>query len=158
MTIGKILTKWMLSILAGSIVLLLAFLWEMEWTAANDIRRNYGKDLNRDNVALYMGQRIQRFSNDLAKAKDDPSFAAPKNNVSDDKALSGTLGSLPDITEEQRSQLKTCVSLISSKEVTTTANEPDRKAKLQPCIDFLNVTQSDGATAAVSAMSFEMAS
>jgi hypothetical protein len=154
MTIGKKLTLWMLSILAGSILVLMLYLWGMEQTAGDDIRRNYGKDLNRDNISLYMGQRIQRFSNDLAKAQTDPTFAAPKNNVTEDKALSETLGSLPDVTEEQRSQLMTCVSLIANK----AATGADRKAALQPCIDLLEKTKSDGMTAATAVMSFQMAS
>jgi hypothetical protein len=154
MTIGKRLTLWMLSILAGSILLLVLYLWSMEKAAGDDIRRNYGKDLNRDDLSLYMAQRIQRFSNDLANAQKDPSFVAPKNNASDDKALSETLGLLPDITDEQRSQLAVCVSLISSKEATG----DERKTKLQPCIGILEQTKSEGTTAAVAAMSFQMAS
>ena len=140
--------------MAGSILLLVIYLWHMENSAADDVRQNYGKELNRDNVVLYMRQHIQRFSNDLAKAQNDPSYAAPKNNVSDDKKLSDTLGSLPDVTDEQRSQLTSCVSLISSKQV----EGSDRKATLQPCVEFLEQEKNDGLTAATAAMSYQMAS
>jgi hypothetical protein len=154
MTIGKKLALWVLSILAGSILLLVLYLWRMDVTTGDDIRRNYGKDLNRDDVSLYMGQRIQRFSSDLVKAKEDPSFVALRNDIADDKALSETLGSLPGVNDEQHAQLTQCISLISNK----ASNASERPAKLQPCIDVLEEIRTQGMSAATAALSFQMAS
>jgi hypothetical protein len=134
MLIGQKLTRSMLYILAGSIFLLLFYLGWMERTAGDDIRHNYGKDLNRGDIALYMAQRIQRFS--------------------DDKALRDTLGLLPDVTSEDRTQLTQCVELIATKETTGS----DRANKIKPCVEILEKTKNDGMKAATAAMSLQMAS
>jgi hypothetical protein len=154
MLIGQKLTRSMLYILAGSIFLLLFYLGWMERTAGDDIRHNYGKDLNRGDIALYMAQRIQRFSDDLTQAQKDSRFAASEDSISDDKALRDTLGLLPDVTSEDRTQLTQCVELIATKETTGS----DRANKIKPCVEILEKTKNDGMKAATAAMSLQMAS
>lgn len=158
MAIGKKLTLWVLSILAGSIVLLLIYLWSMERTAADDIRRNYGKDLSRNDGSLYMAERIQRFSSDLESAQKEPSYFAPKNHVDDDRELSETLALLPDVTAENRTQLIQCVERIAAPERTEEKSGEKRADKLTLCSGLVEKVKERYMMAATAAFSLQMAS
>jgi hypothetical protein len=152
MTIGKKLTLWILCIVSGSILLLVLYLWCMDITAANDIRRNYGKDLNREDVTLYLAVRLRNFADALSRAGSDPKFTVSDKTATDEKALVETLNQFPSLIDnDAKVKLDSCVATLS---VPTT----DRKTALQPCIDAINKVRSEGLTTAAAAFSFEMAS
>jgi hypothetical protein len=151
MSTGKRLTTWVLMIAAGSIVLLVFYLWRMDLTAGDDIRRNYGKDLNREDISLYLAQRLENFSDALKRAGEDQAFAIPKRTAEDETALIETLTLFPSVLiSEDRSKLDGCVGLIS-------VPGSDRKAKLDPCIKILDTVRSQGVTAASAAFSYQLA-
>jgi hypothetical protein len=152
MTIGKKLTLWLLCILAGSILLLVLYLWRMDITAADDIRQNYGKDLNREDVALYLALRLQNFADALSQAGSDPNFIVSDKTAADEKALIETLNQFPSlINNDAKVKLDGCVATLS-------ATGTDRKTTLQPCIDAINKVRTEGMTTAAAAFSFQMAS
>ena len=152
MAVGKAITFWLLSIVAGSIIFLLAYVWVMENTAAEDIRRNYGKDLNREDVTLYLAQRLTNFSNAMIQAENDSSFTVSTKTVSDEQALIETLHQFPNgINDQDRDALKGCVLELASA-------GKDRSAQLKACEKIVTTTQSQGLTSAAAAFSFQMAS
>lgn len=152
MAIGKQLTLWLLMILAGSILLLVAYLWRMEISTGDDIRRNYGKDLNREDVSLYLAQRLANFSNALTQAGNNDKFSVSEKMSADEKAMIETLNMFPGvINDQERDQLEQCVALIK-------VEGTGRKDRLQPCLNLLDKTKNEGMTAAAAAFSFQMAS
>lgn len=152
MTIGKRLTLWILSILAGSILLLVLYLWRMDITTADDIRRNYGKDINREDVSLYLAIRLQNFADALNRAASDPKFTISDKAAADERALVETLNQFPSlVNNDAMVKLDGCIAALS-------VAGSDRKAALQPCIDEINKVRTEGMTTAAAAFSFQMAS
>ena len=151
-TVGKTLTSWVLLIAAGSILLLIVYLWRMDVTAGDDIRRNYGKDLNREDISLYLTQRLRNFSDALSQSGDNPAFAVPKKTAEDESALIETLNLFPSVLNNQdRATLDGCVALMS------VPGGADRKAKLDPCARILDTVRTQGVAAASAAFSYQLA-
>lgn len=109
--VGFKLAKMVLGITAGSIVLLLLYLFAMEWIIGNDVRHAYQKVLSPSRVGaqFHSAAQLEEFSADLSDARKNSAAQWTSGSLQNAEDVLKLIDELPSVTADQRSQLRNCV-------------------------------------------------
>ncbi len=128
---GVILSYFVLSIVTGSIVLLLAALIWLNYNVSDDVRRPYASVMNPTKIGseAYVLGMLESLVGEFQHARDDQKWAMSEAASSNQAALNSFLAKLPSITASQKSTLTACRPLPEG---------GSRNPALEKCIAVLN--------------------
>jgi hypothetical protein len=147
-THGAALSKWVLSIMSGSIAVLLAYLVWGEIAIGRDIHQFYDHALatNAMNAnSSYLGP-LEQLRSDLAAARKDASAPFSADALRNGQAALQLANKLPGVTAEEKERLQACIPPPPASE--------SRNEKLNQCTEDLQRIRSlalDAASAASNA-------
>jgi hypothetical protein len=127
---GLSLSYFVLSIVTGSIALLLICLVWMGSMVGNDVTQAYRQvlDPGRLGSEFYTLGRLEALVRDFATARDDPTWTMSAEAARNEADLYKLLDVLPSVTAAQKATIGRCNPLPA---------DPDRKAELAGCIGVL---------------------
>src|SRR6267142_6119408 len=127
--VGFTLARFVLWITAGSIVLLLLYLFAMEFVIGSDVRNAYEKVLNpnRIMVELQTVAELEKFAGDLGDARRNPTAQWSNESQQNAQKIIKLIQQLPSVTEDQKARLGNCVPPALPSDAT-------RDSKLDSCL------------------------
>lgn len=147
---GVNLATIVLGIVAGAIVILMAYLVWMDWTIATNVGDSYKQALtsNRAGAEFYTLDRLERFASDLSTARSNSTQTLSAAAAQKDQEAIQMLGQLPSLTSAQQAQLKQCVPLPT---------DSSRNEKLDQCVTIANSVRQAALEAASSSTTAQIA-
>jgi hypothetical protein len=129
---GLFLAKFVLTILAGAIVILALYLGLMEWRVASDVEGAYAKVRTTEQLGteLLIVGALDRFATDIKAAQDNPTATWSDESLRNAQDILARLSRIPSATSVQKETLKVCIPPPA-------AAVADRDAKLKKCVELL---------------------
>ena len=131
---GALLARFVLSIAAGAIGVLVIYLAWMDARIASDVAGAYKQVLNPSRIGseFYTLDRLAHFSDDLILARTNPNQTMTSEAVRRDQDIAKMLGELPSLTSTQKAQLNQCVPLPV---------DSSRNDKLDKCVAIIEAVR-----------------
>jgi hypothetical protein len=131
--VGFKLAKKVLAIAAGSIVLLLLYLFAMEWMIGSDVRQAYKRILSPSRVGAEFQSiaQLEKFAADLSDARKNPKVQWTNESLQNGQDLLKLVDELPSITADKKAYLKDCVP-------PPPVSDASRDNKLDGCLGILS--------------------
>ena len=126
--VGKDLSKWVLSIMAASIVALVVYLFYMERKAAADVADAYKGVLHKTGFELGELDRLAHMKLDLRMAKDRTDWQMSETSLQDAQGVLRVAARLQTVSATQNDQLRRCIPL---------PNDPHRNEMLDRCLEIV---------------------
>lgn len=148
---GVRLTRLVLYIAAGSIVLLIAYLISMDLVIGSDIHKSYDHILNPSRIGseFYTLGRLEQLSIDLNAARKDPITKLTADSLQNAESILKMVDTLPSVTATQKDQLNACIPLPQGE---------SRNEKLDRCNSILEAIRQAALEAASGATNAQVAS
>ncbi len=147
---GVTLSYFVLTIVTGSIVLLLVVLVWLNFSVGNDVKRAYAQVMNPSRISseFYILGSLEALVGDFKRASDDERWTMSNASATNEATLTAFLAKLPSVTSSQRSIMAACHPLPEG-----TLRNPT----IEKCITVLNDVRQAALEAAASTNNVQVA-
>jgi hypothetical protein len=128
--VGKDLARWVLLIMAGSIVVLMSYLFYMEGKIGRDVGGAYNWALDASKAGLEFKEldRLETTTADLRMARKSADWQMSEASLRSAQGVLRTTARLPSVSDAQRDQLRRCIPLPT---------DSGRNEALNQCVEIL---------------------